>query len=505
MYVTRPDARIHYAVAGSGDRDLVLLPPCYPIVSSRVWKHQLPTLARTFRVLTKDFRGSGRSDRPPQGYDFATHYADVTAVLEHARRPLAIAALACGAIVAIQYAVDHPADVSHLVLISPEYTQPLPADFDRRVAAPILRDYRGYLEGFWNAALPEPHSLKHVEDGIAWGLETDPAIVVEALRELGRHSVRDQLARVRTPTLVVHGTADRIVPYRVGREIAEAIPGARLNPELKRAPYVFITDFIGFLPLRDDPRSTEFTRAWEKNAEVVEHRRRHPGVRDLSLLVGDEEDVLDREFGPGLPNMRQWAREHFRFSGYTHHFDPAAFRDRAAVRAGLGFRPDERVVVVSVGGTRVGRHLLRRCAEAFALVAGRLPDTRMILVGGPRALEAELPHAPPLQARTFVPDLFRYHAAADLAIVQGGLTTTMELAALRTPFLYFPLRHHFEQQLHVTRRLERLGAGVRLDFDATTAEALGAAIVEHLGQPVHHADVPAGGTERAARLIADVA
>jgi UDP:flavonoid glycosyltransferase YjiC (YdhE family) len=89
-----------------------------------------------------------------------------------------------------------------------------------------------------------------------------------------------------------------------------------------------------------------------------------------------------------------------------------------------------------------------------------------------------------------------------LAIVQGGLTTTMELAAFRTPFIYFPLRNHFEQQFFVARRLERLGAGVRMDYDRTTPEALAAAILDHLGKPVHWRPAPVGGTERAARLLA---
>jgi len=86
------------------------------------------------------------------------------------------------------------------------------------------------------------------------------------------------------------------------------------NPDLKRAPYAFLTDFIGLLPMRDDRTSTEFIRCWEKNAENVDHLRLHPDVRDLSILVGDEEDVLDREFGPDLPNMRQWARENFHWA-----------------------------------------------------------------------------------------------------------------------------------------------------------------------------------------------
>src|SRR5207247_4597670 len=229
------------------------------------------------------------------------------------------------------------------------------------------------------------------------------------------------------------------------------------NPEVKRAPYAFVTDFIGMLPMRDDPRSTEFRRVWEKNADNIDHLGLHPDVRDLSLLVGDEDDVLDRPFGPDLPNMRDWAREHFKFSGYTYHFDPRDYADRARLRRELGYGDGERVILVSVGGTRVGKNLLRKCADAFALAAGQLPDTRMILVAGPRLDASDLPKSPSLEVRPFVPHLFRHHAAADLAIVQGGLMTTMELAAFRTPFLYFPLRNHFEQQF-LDRKSTRLNS-----------------------------------------------
>jgi len=275
------------------------------------------------------------------------------------------------------------------------------------------------------------------------------------------------------------------------------------NPDMKRAPYVFLTDFIGVLPMREDRSSTEFIRCWEKNAENIDHLRLHPDVRDRSILVGEADDVLDRDFGPDLPNMRQWAREHFRFSGYTYHFDPSTVRDRAALRRRLGYREDERVILVSVGGTRVGRGLLEKCAQAFSQIAAQVPETRMVLVAGPRAELGPSPH-PRVEIRSFVPDLFEHHAAADLAIVQGGLTTTMELAAVRTPFLYFPLRQHFEQQLHVARRLDRLGAGVRLDYDRTDSEALGASILEHLGKPVHGAEIPHDGTDRAATLIEEL-
>ena len=104
---------------------------------------------------------------------------------------------------------------------------------------------------------------------------------------------------------------------------------------------------------------------------------------------------------------------------------------------------------------------------------------------------------------SFVPDLYRHHAAVDLALVQGGLSTTMELAALGTPFLYFPLKDHFEQQVFVFGRLSRLGAGVRMDYDAATPEVIAAQIATALGTRQRPAPVGTDprGVERAAAMI----
>ena len=108
------------------------------------------------------------------------------------------------------------------------------------------------------------------------------------------------------------------------------------------------------------------------NAEMIEQIARWPRVRDRALFVGGPEDIVDAEFGPGLPRIRDWTREHFQFPGYTYHFDPADYRDRESLRQGLGYRAGERVILVSVGGTTVGRNLLRKCAQAFSRVAPRL-------------------------------------------------------------------------------------------------------------------------------------
>ena len=88
--------------------------------------------------------------------------------------------------------------------------------------------------------------------------------------------------------------------------------------------------------------------------------------------------------------------------------------------------------------------------------------------------------------------------------MQGGLTTAMELTASKQPFLYFPLRHHFEQNLHVAHRLDRYGAGRRMDFERAEPDLIAAAIAEEIARPVHYRDVEADGARRAAEKLAEL-
>ena len=98
--------------------------------------------------------------------------------------------------------------------------------------------------------------------------------------------------------------------------------------------------------------------------------------------------------------------------------------------------------------------------------------------------------------------LYRHLAVCDLAVVQGGLTTTMELVAAQRPFIYFPLRNHFEQNFHVRHRLDQYGAGRRMDFYESDPDAIAAAISEEIGKQVRYREVETDGAARAAALIA---
>jgi predicted glycosyltransferase len=253
-----------------------------------------------------------------------------------------------------------------------------------------------------------------------------------------------------------------------------------------------------------DPRpdSREARLAADYNAEMIEHIARSPRVRDLSLFVGDPDDIVEASFGPDLPKIRDWTEAHYQFPGYVLPFDPQAFADRESLRARLGFRADERVVFVAVGGTGVGHHLLRKVAAAYPLMRRHIPGLRLIVVTGPRIDPAALPPTPGVEYRRFVPDLYAHLAGCDLAIVQGGLSTCMELTATKRSFLYFPLRNHFEQNIHVPHRLARYRAGVRMDYAEADPESLAHAVAEGLKRPVAYRDVETGGARRAAELIA---
>ena len=182
-----------------------------------------------------------------------------------------------------------------------------------------------------------------------------------------------------------------------------------------------------------------------------------------------------------------------------------AYRRPARLRRELGYGTGYPLYVAAVGGTAVGRDLLELTAEAFALVRKEEPDARMVMVTGPRLDPGLLPDVEGMEKRGYVDSLFQHLAAADVSVVQGGLSTTMELVAARRPFVYFPLAHHWEQQHFVAHRLDHYGAGVRMDYAATTPPALAGGDDDRTqhGRPSYR-PVRRGGADKAAALLAGV-
>jgi pimeloyl-ACP methyl ester carboxylesterase/predicted glycosyltransferase len=275
------------------------------------------------------------------------------------------------------------------------------------------------------------------------------------------------------------------------------------NPEQKRAAYVWLTDFVGWLPMPEGGED-EAAVTTDYNAEMIEQIARYPRVRDRAIFVGNRQDVVADSFGAGLPLIGDWTSQHFDFAGYITGFDPSDVADREKVRAELGYAAHEKLCIVTVGGSGVGQHLLRRVIEAYPEARERVPGLRMVVVAGPRIDSASLPTHEGLEIRAYVHELYRHLAVCDLAVVQGGLTTAMELTANRRPFLYFPLRHHFEQNFHVHHRLQRYGAGRCMRYEDETPATIAAAIREEIGRDVDYLAVEQDGAARAAAMIAEL-
>lgn len=272
------------------------------------------------------------------------------------------------------------------------------------------------------------------------------------------------------------------------------------EPRAKATRFAWLTDMVGVVAI---PDKGPLDQAWatEWNAQMLDHVERHPEVRDISVFVGDPDDVMDVPFGVGLPSMQQWTAANYEFSGYITGFDPGGLEDRDTIRARFGVGPDETLCVAAVGGSGVGSDLLETVVHAHSLARQEVHGLRTLAVAGPLLDPAGLPQAEGVDRLGYVPDLHHLLAAADLAVVQGGLTTTMELTAARVPFLYAPLRAHWEQEYHVDHRLRRHHAGRRIDH-GIERDALAEAILQTVGADTAYLEVPTdGATRMAERLV----
>jgi pimeloyl-ACP methyl ester carboxylesterase len=249
-FVERDGVRSFFEVYGKGE-PTVLLMPTWSIVHSRHWKMQIPYLARHCRVLTFDGRGNGRSDRPsePDAYREEEYAEDALAVMDATVTERAVlVSLSRGAERSLHLAASHPERVDKLVFIAPAL--PLPPATPRLKAMQDFNEprdeyvewgkwnrhywvehYEDFLKYFFSRCLTEPHSTKQVEDAVGWGLETDAETLVAtqlARRLLDEEAVRELVARIDCPMLVIHGNEDAVRPWESGARLAE-LAGAELT------------------------------------------------------------------------------------------------------------------------------------------------------------------------------------------------------------------------------------------------------------------------------------
>lgn len=233
--LVRPDGcRIHYELFGDpGSPVLTLLEGIGADTAG--WRRSIPKLAGELRVVAIDHRGNGASDDPPEPCAMTTFVEDALAVLDELGVQRAhVYGQSFGGMVAQEAALTHPDRVRTLVLAG---THPGPAHAiavaDRTV--PKGEPWRAlYAPGF-----PEAHPDVVAEDrrvaAAAPAHERGQRRQWEAMQTWAAF---DRLPQIEVPTLVLHGTEDRVVAPGNAELLARRIPGAELRL-LEGAGHVF--------------------------------------------------------------------------------------------------------------------------------------------------------------------------------------------------------------------------------------------------------------------------
>ena len=272
-------------------------------------------------------------------------------------------------------------------------------------------------------------------------------------------------------------------------EIAVAIILRRLK---LKVPFIMLYDFFGLDAMSKNIFEKMgiffWNRIWSFDYTIFKNQN------NLALFIGELEDIPNTKLGFLLPNRREYASKYYNFVGYILPFVSDDFNDKTSLRKKLGYG-DYPLVICSIGGTAIGRNLLALCGKAYFIVKETLPDLHMVLVCGPRLpLESlDLPQDNHLEIKQYVPNLYEHFATCNLAIVQAGATTTLELTALRIPFIYFPIEGHSEQEIVVAGRLQRHGAGIKMSYSQSNEYSLAEAVIKNINNSVDYNEIPSNG------------
>ena len=253
-YAESGDVRIAYAVVGEGPVDVVVVPGLLShldLYLSPPASHIFERLARFSRVITFDKRGTGLSDPVGEVPTLETRMDDLKAVADAvgSERPV-VFAVSEGGPAALLYAVTHPERVASLVLYgamarstwAPDYPFAYNAEAMMEATAEFIAPYWG--QGVTaDDASPSNADDPGVRDWYARleRMGASPAMLSALFAMFLDIDVRDIVANVRVPTLILHRRGDRRVNVRHARWLAEHLPGARYV-ELDGSDHAPITD-----------------------------------------------------------------------------------------------------------------------------------------------------------------------------------------------------------------------------------------------------------------------
>ncbi len=239
--------KIYWDEQGSGEPLLLIMGLSYP---SYMWHRTRPFLAQNFRTIAFDNRGIGQSDVPEGVYPIAQMASDAAAVLDAASVPSAhVFGVSMGGMIAQEFALQYPQRVRSLILgctnaggphvvnAAPEVLQILmrqgmTPEEAKEAIIPFIYD-----AGTARARIDEDMAIR-----MKW--YPTPQGYLGQLQGILAWEAYSRIAQIKSPTLIIHGETDQLVPVANAQLIAERIPHAKLVL-IPHASHVFDTDQPG--------------------------------------------------------------------------------------------------------------------------------------------------------------------------------------------------------------------------------------------------------------------
>ena len=250
---SQPSTTLNYVDVGKGRA--VVLVHGWPL-SHRMWESQISALVDGgFRCVAYDRRGFGESGKPDGGYDYDTLAADLNDVITQLNLvDVALVGFSMGGGEVARYIGRYGTSrigsamllgaVTPFLLKSGDNPDGVPIDTFNEMIAGVRKDRVGFLESFflnffnWDERHEDASAdLIPFSKWIAWN--ASPVATHECITAFGTTDFRSDLTAFDIPTLVVHGSADRIVPIDIsGKKAASAIKGSRFEI-IEGAPHGF--------------------------------------------------------------------------------------------------------------------------------------------------------------------------------------------------------------------------------------------------------------------------
>jgi len=199
----------------------------------------LDELERSFDVIVFDNRGMGLSGRAELPFTTADLAADTVGLLDALElEAVHIVGISMGGMIAQELALADPERIRTLTIGAsycggPEATLMAPEDLQMLGAAMASGDRDRVFRAMWEINLSPDFRAEDSRyaafSEMAAALSSPQPVILQQMRACAAHDTHERLAQLNLPTLVVHGDADRLLGYDNGRQIAAAIPGARLE------------------------------------------------------------------------------------------------------------------------------------------------------------------------------------------------------------------------------------------------------------------------------------